>query len=88
MEASSPVLGIAVTVATLAAVAGVTAGVRRARVWGPAGRTFGHLLLGAIAALLVFLLQSLSVGASVGGAVLALAVGGMTVLVFVLVRST
>ncbi len=76
------------TVAAFAAVAGVTAGVRNARMWGPRGRAIGHGMLGIAAALLVFLLQSVSVGASLGGAVLALAVGGMTLLVLTLVRSS
>lgn len=76
------------TVAAFAAVAGVATGVRNARLWGPRSRAIGHALIGVAAALLVFLLQSVSVGASLGGAVLALAVGGMTLLVLTLVRST
>ena len=88
MEASGPVLSVAVAVAALAAVAGVTAGVRHVRDWGARGRAVGHALIGLAASLLVFLLQSVSVGASLGGAILAVAVGGMTLLVLVLVRST
>lgn len=88
MEASGPLLSIAVAVAALAALAGVTAGVRQAGDWRLGGRAVVHVLLGLAASLLVFLLQSVSVGASVGGAVLALAVGGMTLLVLMLVRST
>lgn len=76
------------TVAAFAAVAGVTAGARHVREWGPKGRAVGHGLVGLAASLLVFLLQSVSVGASVVGAVLALAVGGMAVLVLMLVRNT
>jgi hypothetical protein len=88
LEASSPILSIAMAVAAFAAVAGVTAGVRNVRAWGPKGRAVGHGLVGLAASSLVFLLQSVSVGASVGGAVLALAIGGMAVLVLMLVRST
>lgn len=88
MGASVPVLGIAMAVVSFAAIAGMSAGVRHARAWGWKARAVGQALLGAGAALLVFLLQSLSVGASLGGAVLALAVGGMTLLVLMLVYST
>lgn len=88
MAASDPVLSAAVAFAAFAAVAGVKAGVRHVRDRGWTARAIGHALLGLAAALLVFLLQSVSVGASFGGAVLALAVGGMTLLVVVLVRST
>ena len=89
MEAGGQVFGIAMAVATFAAIAGgVTAGVRHARPWGPKSRVAGYATLGLGAALVVFVLQSVSVGASVGGAILALAVGGMTLLVLMLVRST
>jgi hypothetical protein len=84
LGAGVPVLTIAMAVAALAAVAGVTAGVRHAP--PPGQKAIGHGLLGVGAALLVLLLQFVSVGASLGGAVLALAVGGMSVLVLMLVR--
>ncbi len=84
MEAGRPFIGIALAVATLAAIAGVTAGVRHARVRRWKARVVGQGVLGAAAAILVFLLQSVSVGASLGGAILALAVGGMTLLVLML----
>jgi hypothetical protein len=87
LEAGGQVLGIAMAVA-IAAIAGMTAGVRNARAWGPKSRMAGYFLLGLAAALLVFVLQSVSVGASLEGAVLSLAVGGMTVLVLMLVRSS
>ena len=70
LEAGDPVFGIALAVATFAAIAGVTAGVRQARGWGSKARVVGHAAVGAAAALLVFLLQSVSVGASLGGAIL------------------
>ena len=76
-------MSFAVTVAAFATVFAVTVGVR-----GPRGRAIGHGLIGLAAALLVFVLQSVSVGASLGGAILALSVGGMTLLVLTLVRST
>lgn len=75
-------------VASFAAIAGVAASVRRGRVWGERARAFGLGAVGAAASLLVFLLQSVSVGASLEGVVLAVAVGGMTVLVLMLARST
>jgi len=87
LEAGDPVFGIALAVATFAAIAGVTAGVRQARGWGWKARVVGHAALGAAAASLVFLLQSVSVGASLGGAILSLAVGGMTLLVLMLAGS-
>jgi hypothetical protein len=87
LGASVP-LSIAATVAVFAAAGGLMAGARNARAWGPRGRAVGDGFLGVLAALLVLLLQSVSVGASLGGAVLAVAVGGMTLLVLMLVRST
>jgi hypothetical protein len=88
LEASGPLLSVAVTVAAFAAVAGVTARVRNGRAWGPLGRAVGYCLVGLAAGLLVFLLQSVSLGASLVGVVLAIAVGGMAVLVLMLVRGT
>lgn len=86
MEASGPVFGFAMAVATFAAIAGVTAGVRFVRECGLRRRVLaGHALLGGAAALLVFLFQSVNFGASFGGAVLALAFGGIAVLVMALV---
>jgi hypothetical protein len=87
LEASGSVLSIAMAVASLATLAGVTTAVRRARAWGARGRMLGYALLGLCATLLVFLLQSVSVGASPGGVVLALAVGGTTLLVLMLISN-
>ena len=86
MEATVPLLSIAIPLVAVATLAGVSAGVRNARDWGPRGRTVGYALLGLAASLLVFLVRSVSLGASFGGAILAAAVGGMAVLVLVLVR--
>jgi hypothetical protein len=81
-------LSLALVVAAFAAIAGVTAGVRNARLWGPRGRAMGHGVVGIAAALLVFVLQSVSVGASLVGAIIAVAVGGMTLLALAFVGSS
>ena len=73
-------------VAAFAAVAGVTARVRNGRAWGPKGRAVGYGLVGLAVGLLVFLIQSVSLGVSLVGVVLAIAVGGMAVLVLALLR--
>jgi hypothetical protein len=56
-------------------------------VWGPKSRAFGYAAVAAGAALLVFFIQSVSVGVSLGGALLALAVGGMALLVLMLLSN-
>jgi hypothetical protein len=57
------------------------------RPWSLAGRAVGFGALGLVVAAVVFGLQSGNVGASVGGAVLALAIGAITVLLVMLFRS-
>jgi hypothetical protein len=57
------------------------------RPWSLVGRAVGFGALGLVVAAVVFGLQSGNVGASVGGAVLALAIGAITVLLVMLFRS-
>jgi hypothetical protein len=86
LEAAGIFLRIAMAVAALAAAVGAPSGVRRVRAWGVSGRAVGGAVFAVVAGALVFALQSLSVGPSPGGAILALAAGTVTLLMLVLVR--
>jgi hypothetical protein len=73
----------ALTVLVLAVVA---AGLVLPR-WGLRVRAYGNAAIGALAAVVVFDVQSGSVGASVGGLVLALAAGAVAMLILMLFRN-
>jgi hypothetical protein len=87
LEAAGAVLRIVMAVLTVLVVAVVAAGLVLPRPWGARVRAYGNAAVGALAAVLVFDVQSGSVGASIGGAVLALAAGAVAMLIVMLFRN-
>jgi hypothetical protein len=86
MEVAGVVMRVATFVVVLAAsVVGMTMLPQRS--WSNVARALGFVLLGLVVAAIVFGVQSGNVGASLGGAVLALAIGAIAVLLVVLFRS-
>jgi hypothetical protein len=85
-QAAAAGLRVLTAVLTIVVIGAIAAGFSM-RDRSPRARLLGHAAIGAVAAGFVFDLQSGTVGAGIGGAVLAAAAGAVTVLLVMLFRN-